>query len=39
MQGAIAFGMLNPRGWSYRLYIGATTTVIIDALVGVGPTL
>ena len=39
MRGVIAFGTLNLRGWSYRLSIGAATTVIIQALVGVGPTL
>ena len=39
VQGVIALGMPNLRGWSYRLYIRAATTVIIHALVGVGPTL
>ena len=37
--GGIAFGMPNLRGWSYRLCTGAATTMIIDALVGAGPTL
>ena len=35
----ITFGALNLRGWSYRLFTWAATTVPIDALVGVGPTL
>ena len=39
VRGEIVFGTLNLRGWSYRLCAGAATTVIIDALVGVGPTL
>ena len=39
MRGAIAFGMPNLHGWSYRLCIGAATTVIMQALVGAGPTL
>ena len=39
MQGEIAFGMLNLRGWSYMLCIGAATTVILDALASAGPTL
>ena len=39
MRGVIAFGAPNLRRWSYRLCTGAATTVIIDALVGAGPTL
>ena len=39
VRGVIAFGVPNLCGWSYRLCTGAATTVIIDALVGVGPTL
>ena len=35
----IAFGVPNLHGGFYRLCIGAATIVIIDALVGVGPTL
>ena len=38
-RGVIMFGTLNLRGWSYRLCTRAATTVIIDALVGVGPPL
>ena len=37
--GEIVFGMPNLLGWSYRLSTGAATTVIINALVGAGPTL
>ena len=37
--GVIAFGAPNLRGWSYRLCTGAATIVIIQALVGAGPTL
>ena len=39
MRGEIAFGTMNLRGWTYRLCIGAATTVILIALVGAGPTL
>ena len=39
VRGVIAFGAPNLRGWSYRLCTGTATTVIIDALVGAGPTL
>ena len=39
VRGVIVFSMPNLRGWSYRLCIGAATTVIIQALVGAGPTL
>ena len=39
VRGEIAFGVPNLRGWSYRLCTRAATTVIIDALVGAGPTL
>ena len=39
MWGEIAFGMPNLHGWSYRLCIGAAITMIIVALVDVGPTL
>ena len=39
VRGVIAFGAPNLRGWSYRLCTGAATTVIIQALVGAGPTL
>ena len=35
----ITFGAPNLRGWSYRLCTGTATTMIIDALVGAGPTL
>ena len=37
--GINVFSALNLCGWSYRLCTGAATTVIIQALVGVGPTL
>ena len=37
--GIIVFGAPNLRGWSYRLCTRVATTVIIDALVGAGPTL
>ena len=37
--GVITFGASSLRGWSYRLYTGDATTVIIQALVGAGPTL
>ena len=37
--GVITFGAPNLRGGSYRLCTGAATTVIIQALVGAGPTL
>ena len=37
VRGVIAFSTPNLRGGSYRLCIGATTTVIIHALVGTGP--
>ena len=36
---AIAFGMPNPCGWSYRLCTGAATTMLKSALVGAGPSL
>ena len=39
MRGVIAFGARNLCEWSYRLCVGAATTVRIDALVGAGPTL
>ena len=39
VRGVIAFGVPNLCGWSYRLCIGAITTVLIYALVGAGPTL
>ena len=39
VRGVIAFSAPNLRGWSYRLCTGTATTVIIDALVGAGPTL
>ena len=39
VRGVIAFGAPNLRGGSYRLCTGAATTVIIQALVGAGPTL
>ena len=35
----ITFGASNLQEWSYRCCTGAATTMIIDALVGVGPTL
>ena len=37
--GEIRFGAPNLCGWSYKLCVGAATTVIIVASVGVGPTL
>ena len=37
--GEIAFGTPNLHGWSYRLCIGATTTMTTVALVTVRPTL
>ena len=37
--GEITFGLPNLHGWSYTLCTRATTTVIIDALVGAGPIL
>ena len=39
MRGGIAFGAPHLHGWSYRLCTGTAITVIIDALVGAGPTL
>ena len=39
VQGEIAFGAPNLRGWSYRLCTRAATTMIMIALVGAGPIL
>ena len=37
--GEIVFGVPNLRGWSYRLCVGAATTMIIVALVDARPAL